>query len=292
MTDWTRALRYPWQGEGWFWRMLPLALLQLAPLVGQVILVGYGQAVVRATYRQQRDLPRLHLRRSLVDGLRLTSVGVVYCLPAILMVLLVFSTSDTPATQTSGGVPAIVYPAIMLVYLRISSEIVKRRPALQSIFSLINRIVSALFVMYIIMRLYALFVTLRKGVQFSTIQLDGPVLMTLLIASLLFAIIIVALLVSGVRFTITGTGLLKPHTTLQLMAANLNLTARFMVTVWLLVAGIVIAAAIGMVFLLVPGLLLIVAGNISIWFLTTQYATQIGIRSSSNCAFVQSVGNS
>ncbi|MGB7414250.1 MAG: DUF4013 domain-containing protein [Thermosynechococcaceae cyanobacterium] len=175
ITDLMRALRYPWRGEGWFWQMLPLALLQLVPLIGQIILVGYGQAVVRAIYRQQHDLPRLHLRRSLVDGLRLTGVGFVYGLPVILMVLLAFSTSDTSEAKASGGIPAIVYPAIMLIYLRISSEIIKRRPALKSIFSLINRIISAIFGMYIILRLYDLLVTLQGGgtVQRNTARRNG-----------------------------------------------------------------------------------------------------------------------
>ena len=67
----TQALRYPWQGKGWFYRMLPLALLQFVPVIGQIILVGYGQAIARAIYWQQWDLPKLHLRRSLIDGLRL-----------------------------------------------------------------------------------------------------------------------------------------------------------------------------------------------------------------------------
>ena len=44
----TQALRYPWQGKGWFYRMLPLALLQLIPILGQIILAGYGQAIARA----------------------------------------------------------------------------------------------------------------------------------------------------------------------------------------------------------------------------------------------------
>ena len=36
----TQALRYPWQSQGWLYRMLPLALLQLIPIVGQIILAG------------------------------------------------------------------------------------------------------------------------------------------------------------------------------------------------------------------------------------------------------------
>ena len=277
MTDLMRALRYPWRGKGWLGRMLPLALLQFIPFVGQILLVGYGQAVVRATYRQQRGLPRLQLRRSFVDGLRLVFVGIVYCFPAILMVLLALSTSDTPDPETAGGVPSIVYPIIMLTYFRISGEMIKRRPALKSILSLINQIVGAIFVVFLVLRLRDLFSMLRGGLQFSAIQLDGTGMMTLLVASLLMAVISVALLVSGVRFTVTGSGLLKPSTTLQLMVKNRRLSIRFILTVWLLAAGTLMATMVGAVFMLVPGFLLMVAGNISIWFLATQYASRIGI---------------
>ncbi len=282
MSDLVRLLHYPWRDEGWLRRMLPVALLQLIPLVGQIILVGYGQAIVRATYRQQSDLPRLQLRRAFVDGLRLVGIGTVYCLPVILTVLLAFSTIDTPETEASGGVPSIVYPIIMFSYLRISSEVMKRRPALKSILSWINRFIVVIFVISIIFRLFNLFSTLQGGLQFSAIQLNSSSIMTLLVASLLMAVISGALLVSGVRFTITGSGLLKPATTLQLMVANHKQSLRFVLTVWLLAAGTLMATVVGAVFLLLPGLLLFVAGNISIWFLAAQYAVQIAIAPSSD----------
>lgn len=273
----TQALRYPWQGKGWFYRMLPLALLQLIPILGQIILAGYGQAIARAICQQQRDLPRLHLHRSLVDGLQLVAVGIVYCLPVVLTVLLVLSGDSTSETETPGRVPGIVYPIALLVYSRISSEVVKRRPALKSVVSFVNRVFSILAFLFIIWRLSSLFTTLRDGLHFSSIELTSMDLVVLLAAAMLLSIIVAALLISGVQFAITGRGLLHARATLKRMIVNRGLTVRFTLTTWLLIAGTAMTAVISALFLLVPGLLLIIAGNAAIWFLATQYAMRIGI---------------
>ncbi|MEL7224513.1 MAG: DUF4013 domain-containing protein [Cyanobacteria bacterium J06576_12] len=276
MTELMRALRYPWRGKGWFWRMLPLALWQLVPFIGQIILVGYGLAVVRATCRQQTDLPKLYLQRSLVDGFRLVAVGLLYCFPIILMVLLMFSGSDSTNVETTGGIPPIAFTAVMFIYLRASGEIVKRQPALKSIFSIVNRIVTAVFVAFVGMRLYSLFIVLRGGLQLSAVQLNESNILMLFLALLLSAIIVVALLVSGTLFAATGSSLLKPATTLHWMVANRSSSARLIVSIWLLMLGTLTATIIGTVFLLIPGLLCIVAGSASIWFLTAQYAINTG----------------
>ena len=60
----SQALQYPFQGKGWFRRILILALVQLIPIVGQLILLGYGLDIVRAVYAGQVDLPPLRWRAS------------------------------------------------------------------------------------------------------------------------------------------------------------------------------------------------------------------------------------
>ncbi|MGD1950813.1 MAG: DUF4013 domain-containing protein [Leptolyngbyaceae cyanobacterium] len=271
MTELMRALRYPWQGR----RMLPLALWQLIPIVGQIILVGYGQAIVRAIYLQQSGLPRFKLRQSLIDGLRLVAVGFIYCFPVILMVLLTFSASDATEAETTGGISPIFFTAVMFIYLRISGEIIKRQPALRSIVSIVNRALSAVFVVFIAVRLYGLFTSLLTGLQFSAMLTGGDLTM-LFVALLLLAVVVVALLVSGARFVVSGSSLLKPTTTLQLMAANRGLSLRLIVSVWVLAAGTLLVTVVGAVFMLLPGLLLLVAGNASIWYLVAQYVVEIG----------------
>ena len=295
MTELMRAVRYPWRGNGWLWRMLPLALWQLIPLIGQIMLVGYGLAVVRATCRQQTGLPKLQLQQSLIDGFRLVAVGVLYCFPIVLMVLLMFSSSDSAIDETTGGIPPIAFTAVMFIYLRMSSELIKRRPALKTTFSIVNRIVTAVFVTFVV-RLYGLFATLRSGLQLSAVQLGRSDVAMLFLALLLSAIIVVALLVSGTLFAATGSSLLKPATTLQWMTANRSSSVRLVMTVWLLAIGTFTAMIVGAIFLLIPGLLCMVAGNASIWFLTAQYvintgAVNTGSIPDSRAANVRSIGN-
>lgn len=60
------------------------------------------------------------------------------------------------------------------------------------------------------------------------------------------------------------------------MIENRRLSIRLIVTVWLVTIGTCIATAVGAMLLLIPGLLLMVAGNASMWFLTAQYAIATG----------------
>jgi hypothetical protein len=175
-------MRYPWQDESWFGRLLPLALLQLIPVVGQLIFIGYGQAVARATYSQQSNLPRLQLRRSFVDGLRLAAVGLVYFLPVILMVVLVLSPSDTAESETAVGAAGLILPLIMVVYMPLSSAIGKRRPALKPVLSAISAIGGVAFALFLVMHLGNLFTTLRGGFQLSTLSHNAANVPLLLIA--------------------------------------------------------------------------------------------------------------
>jgi len=276
MTGLTRALRYPWRAQGWFWQMLPLACWQLVPVIGQIMLMGYGLAVVRSVYRQQISLPKLQPQQSLIDGLRLVTVGLVYCFPIILMVLLTFSGSNNADTQAAGGIPPMALTAVMFVYLRISGEMIKRQPALKPTLSTINKIITAAFVVFVLVRLYGLFTTLREGLQFSGMQISNGDRLMLLLATLLSTVIIVALLVSGALFAVAGHSLLKPTTALQLMAANRSLSIRLVVAIWVLIVGTLAATVVGTLFFLVPALFLMVAGNASIWFLTTHYVIQTG----------------
>ena len=282
MTELIQALYYPWRCKGWLWRLLPLALWQLIPVIGQLMLMGYGQSVVYAICSQQSGLPRLRLRQSLIDGLRLGAVGVVYCFPAILMVLLTFSGDNTTAAETTGGGLPIAFTAIVLIYSRISREIIKRKPAFKPILSTVNRLLTLVFVVVVATRLYGLFTTLQAGIQFSAIQLDSSDITLLFVASLLFIFVVIALLISGARFAVTGSSLLKPTATLTLMAANRDASIHLIVCVLLLAVGTLAATLVGAVFALIPGLIVMVAGNLSIWCLVARYVIKTGAVGSSS----------
>lgn len=276
MSELKQALRYPWQGERWFSRLLPLALLQLIPLVGQLILIGYGLTVVRSIYHQQDELPPLQLRHTFVDGLRLVAVGLIYCFPVILMVLLALSSSSSAETENNHGIPGFLLPLIMLAFGMGSSIIVKWRPASKTTISFLSNLVAVVFIIFIAWQLPTLFSTMRASLYLNPLQVDPTAIPLLLIALVLLAVIRGALLVSGVQFATTGSGLLKPNATLQKMILHRHLTLSFLGSVWLLTIVTLVVAGIGSLFLLVPGLLLIVAGSVSIWFLAAQYALKIG----------------
>ena len=78
-----RALAAPFQRKGWLQRILPLALLQLIPLVGQMILFGYGLAVVRGIYAGDVALPRLHWHTALREGALFFGLGLLYLAPLL-----------------------------------------------------------------------------------------------------------------------------------------------------------------------------------------------------------------
>ena len=81
-----QALRYPFRGMGWFRPILILILIQLIPIVGQLILLGYGFDIVRAVYADQYELPALRWLSALKNGLRFLLAGLAYLLPILITV--------------------------------------------------------------------------------------------------------------------------------------------------------------------------------------------------------------
>ena len=81
-----KALHYPFQGKGWFRHILILALVQLLPIVGQLILLGYGMDIVRAVYAGQTSLPPIRWLPALGNGFRFLLAGFVYLLPILITI--------------------------------------------------------------------------------------------------------------------------------------------------------------------------------------------------------------
>ena len=77
------ALQYPFRTKGWFQHILPLALVQLIPLVGQMILFGYGLAVVRGIYAGEGNLPAVRWQVALREGALFFGLGLLYLAPLL-----------------------------------------------------------------------------------------------------------------------------------------------------------------------------------------------------------------
>jgi hypothetical protein len=84
-----QALQYPFRGKGSFRLVLILALVQLVPIVGQLILLGYGFDIVRAVYAGQTSLPPIRWLPALGNGFRILVAGFFYLLPILLTIAVV-----------------------------------------------------------------------------------------------------------------------------------------------------------------------------------------------------------
>ncbi len=271
MNQLIQATRYPWQSQHALRRLLPLALLQLIPVVGQIILIGYGQEVARAVSKQQADLPVLRIGQTLLDGLKMAGAGIIYCFPIFITVLLAFTTTSTPSTESANGAPAAILPVVMILLMGGSSLILKKRPSLQPLFNQLGRLFGIGIIFFIIWRLRSIFAQFEGGFELSPPTLNPATLGMLTISALLFAFIIVAFHVIGVRFALTGEGLLDPSGVLKIMAKHRHLTINLIATIWLLLIATIILTTIGAFFLILPGLILLVTMTLSIWYVAAKY---------------------
>lgn len=278
MSQLIQAIRYPWQGENWFGRMLPIALLQLVPLVGQLILLGYGLAVARAVQGKEHDLPTLAVGRALLDGLRLVGLGLLFLFPVLLMVLMALGGGAADSAENGPTVPGFVFPAVMLSYSGITRLIAKRRPASKPTLAKLNKLFTLLFIGFVLLRLRGLVTLLRTEFQLSALQFDPSAAPVLLIACLLFIVICAALLVVGVQSAVSEGKPPNPRSLLAKMIAKRQQTLQFIGTVWLLALGTLLLSTVGLLLFVVPGLWLLVAGSASIWFVATRYAAELGER--------------
>src|SRR5579883_2512631 len=117
-----QALRYPFQGKGSFRRILILALLQLIPIVGQLILLGYGLDIVRAMYTGQTSLPPIRGLQALTGGLRIVLAALLYMTPILITVTL--SGASTVGLSVGGslaflGIFLSVGLPLLLVLMRV-----------------------------------------------------------------------------------------------------------------------------------------------------------------------------
>lgn len=128
----SQAFQYPFRGKGSFRSLLIIALVQFLPVVGQLILLGYGLDIVRAVYAGQKSLPPLHWQTALGDGFRFLLAGFIYLLPILVTIALVgANTIGSRSSFDKLGVASIMLALgvpLLLLLLRI---IFVRRPSVQ-----------------------------------------------------------------------------------------------------------------------------------------------------------------
>ena len=267
-----RALQYPFQGQGWFSRILILALVQLLPLIGQLLLLGYGVQVVRAVYAGQSDLPRMEWRRALGDGLRMAVTGLLYMMPILLTGILFLLNSGGGAGMT---LPVVIVLSIIVAPL--ASRLQKRSNRVVKLLGKLLALVPLIAVAVSVVSGVASFVNARNNAS-AAIQSANPIGWPLLFGlPLLVFIILTGTLVGGVRFAIERKGLFDAPGNVKLLLAHRKATASMMLNLLALLMITVLATGLGFVLFIVPGLFVFAACSITIWYLLACFGKQVGI---------------
>ncbi len=279
-----QALQYPFRGKGSFRSILILALVQLLPIVGQLILLGYGLDVVRAVYAGQTSLPPIRWLPVLGSGLRFLLAGLLYLLP-ILMTIAVVGASNIGSSSRfanlgilgillSVGLPLLLFLIRTVSVIRTSSPSVRRTDVRGSSLRFLLNGLLPIFVTI------AAILVLRALVSSSGIDSGKPnglsILLLVVLALLLFLIGIV-LYVGGVRYAIENKGILAPMTNAKLLLKNRALTGMLFLNVLLLGIIAVITIAAGLMLFILPGLFVVVICSLALWYMFAHYGIRAGI---------------
>lgn len=269
-----QAFRYPFQGKAWFRRMLILALVQLIPIVGQSILLGYGMEVVRSIYAGKTDLPPIRWRQALTDGLRLFIAGLLYVVPLLAIIPMVLTIGTSQANGSGVNLTGLLATLIVAV---IVTPIIRR---LRQRGNTPRYVLIGLMSITPIVAVVSTILTFAATPPNFSLESTGltPVGMTLLIfLGVLAFLALVGLHIGGVRYAIEGRGIFDPNGNVQLMLQNRGLTG------WLILnfIGLILIAAVtitvGLVLLILPGLFMLVTCSLAWWYTLACYSIEVGI---------------
>jgi succinate dehydrogenase/fumarate reductase cytochrome b subunit len=270
------ALRYSLQGEGWLQRLLLLAVLQLLPVIGQVILIGYGMQVARSVSAGQHDLPPLQPLGAAGDGLRLLIAGLLFVAPILALVPMIL-TVGTTQPMTNGGVNIDVRGILVtLVMLFGVAPLIRRIPAEKRWLKRLLRIGVMVIALFMIVSTISNLMSSPISLDMSNASLNGVggVLLGLLV--MLVLVVIVGLHIGALRYAIQGKGLFDPTGTIQMVRSNR--TATSILVLHLLVLFVVGGAvtALGLPFVL-PAALALVVTTVAVWHTLAQYGRRVGL---------------
>lgn len=268
------ALRYPFQGQGWFYRLLVLACVQLIPIIGQAILVGYGLEIIRAVYANQSELPRLKGWQAFGDGLRVLLTGLLYCAPMLALAPLILSVGTTSSAGSQSNVTRVLMTIAITLIL---SALI---PRLRIPNKRIRQVITGAVGVVPIVGMVSLVATMRTSgvsgdIQFSSLNGIGIVLSLMIL--LLLGLVIMGLNVGALRYAVEGKGLLDPTQNLRLLLRNHPQSRQLVLHAALIGAVTIGTTAAGLVILILPGLIAFTAGSIALWYCFARYGLAIGV---------------
>lgn len=88
--DFGRSFSFVFEDSDWFKKIAIMALVTLIPIIGQLVLIGWGAEIIRRVVRgADTPIPELDFGAQLADGFKLFVVSLVYSLPIIAVSLVV-----------------------------------------------------------------------------------------------------------------------------------------------------------------------------------------------------------
>ena len=280
-----QALQFPFRGKGSFRHILILALVQLVPIVGQLILLGYGFDIVRALYAGQTSLPPIRWLPALGNGFRFLVAGFFYLLPILVMIAVVgasrigssssFGNLSVLAILLAIGLPLLLILIRIVFVRRRSSSSVRRTHARGGGFRFLLNGLLPLFVTILAILMLR---TLVSSSGIGTGKPNGLSILLLLVLALLLFLIGIVLFVGGVRYAIENKGL--PCRNYQCQTAPEELCTRRHASPQRPSAGCYCGYCynyrIGVLFIL-PGLYVFVICSLALWYMFANYGIRVGI---------------
>jgi Protein of unknown function (DUF4013) len=281
-----KALHYPFPRKGSMRLLLILTLIQLLPIIGQLILLGYGFDIVRTVSAGHTDLPPLRWLPALGNGLRILAAGFVYLLPILMTIGIVGASTIRSGSSSVGNLGtigillAVGVPLLLLLLRMVSARRNGSSSVRQTRTSRSGRRVFFTGLLPIVVTIAMIFI-LRMLVSSSGIETGKPnglsVLLLIVLVVVLFLIGIV-LFVGGTRYALENKDLLAPMANARLLLRDRALTGKLFLNVFLLGAFTVLATTVGLVLLVLPGLFVFVICSLAFWYLFAQYNGRVAIQ--------------
>jgi hypothetical protein len=211
----SQALRYPFGGERWLSRIVALAVAQLVPVLGQLVLIGYGMTVARSVRSGQTRLPEMRWLAALADGAQFLVTALVYVVPlaAALPTILALGTARSGAEHGTTWMIAVLLPVAAVAVFPATAALKRRGDRVSSALARILSFVPLVAIILLVLSLFA------SGLDLSAARDNLNALGVVLLAALglLALLLLFAAHIGAVRYVTTGRGLFDPPGNLRVL---------------------------------------------------------------------------
>ena len=118
-----RSFQFVFEDSDWLKKIGIMALVNLIPIIGQLVLLGWGAEIIRRTTNgTDLPLPDLDFGEQLKSGFKLAVVGFVYSLPLSVLLIVMSVVSgiavgmDNDATPIISMLSILCFGGLALIY--------------------------------------------------------------------------------------------------------------------------------------------------------------------------------